>query len=195
VRVTNDASGCELRRIGPGATAGGAVRPIAPASPGGGRPAPRQTYDPPTPVYDSGGRPPPEVCRRMFVDELGKARVETVREILKVRYKETQAGVTPGEQTLRLAARGSPCEEASIDAVWYDFDAGGVLRRVTQVWRRQAGFDPYAFLSTQIGRLATAPPRVTGTGRTEGATAIYRYLIEDRPQQQAVVISYTPLTP
>jgi hypothetical protein len=159
-----------------------------------GRAPSQQTFNPPTPVYAEVPRPPAEVCNRTFVDQLGKAPAQAVREAMKVRFKESQEGVTPGAQGLRLAGRGSPCDEAAIDAVWYDFDAGGLLSRVTYVWKRQAGPDIYGYLSTQTGRFATSPPRVSG-GRTEGATALYRYLIEDRPQQQAVTITYTSLTP
>ena len=70
----------------------------------------------------------------------------------------------------------------------YDFDAGGTLQRVTAVWPRAALAD----VTATITRLATAKPRSIGS-RTVGATELYNFSIEDRPQEQVVAVSFTPL--
>jgi len=190
IRLITDTEGCNLTRIGaPPPAAAAAAAPAGP--PRAAAPGSQLAFNAPPPSMPAtGGRPPPEICRRAFVDELGRARIADVRAIVAQRFKDSQDGKTPGSQNLRLMARGSPCEDTRIGGVIYDFDQAGVLRQVIYAWQRPQ--TTFAETVTTMGRYASAPLKVAG-GHAEGAGSLYRFTVDDLPAQQVVMVTYTAL--
>jgi hypothetical protein len=178
IRLITDTEGCNLTRIG--------------APPPAAAPGSQQAGNaPPTPpVLSTDGRPAPEVCRRVFLDEIGKARVADVRAVVKQRFADSQDGKTPGSQNLRLMARGSKCDDPRVGGVIYDFDQAGVLRQVIHAWTRPQ--TTFAETVANMGRIATSPPKVAGA-HADGATSLFRFTVDDMPAQQVVMVTFTAL--
>jgi hypothetical protein len=138
-------------------------------------------------------RPPPDVCRQILLDQLGRVRVEQARTAIGRRFPDTVDGKPPNiPDGLRIDARGSTCDDPRVNAVLYDFDAGGTLQWITFVWQRAPGPAPAPIFSERVARLSKAyplpPPQ--SSGRLQADTPLGRLILQDMPERNLLLEAY-----
>jgi hypothetical protein len=186
---------CTMVRVGstaaamPGKAAANAPSGAAARAPSAQQPVQIANVSP-TPPASS--RPPTEICRQMMMDKLGVARVDEVRQMIGVRFRETLTGTVPNTQNLRLDARGSACDDSRINATLYDFDAAGVLQSITLVWQRPAGPAPAPIFSERAVTLARIfnAPAPQSPSRLQADTSMGRLILEDLPERNLLLEAY-----
>ena len=138
------------------------------------------------------------VCRKTLLDRLGSARVDEVRAALGARFRETLQGTAPNAGGLRLDARGSPCDDARLNATLYDFDPGGVLREVTYVWARPPGAVPAPIFTERVATLSRVHgglPTPQSAVRLQADTAVGRLILQDMPERNLLLEAYRARAP
>ncbi len=203
---------CTLVRVGAAqATAGGRSASAASAAgavsaAGAGPPAPRAAAtvtvaaapSPAVPAVPAAPAFDRSVCRKTLLDRLGSARVDEVRAALGARFRETLQGTAPNAGGLRLDARGSPCDDARLNATLYDFDAGGVLREVTYVWARPPGAAPAPIFTERVATLARVHgglPTPQSAVRLQADTSVGRLILQDMPERNLLLEAYRARAP
>jgi len=172
--------GCALVRVG-------SATPTTQGGPSNRAPAVANAGAPPV-----SARPTPEICHRTLIDRLGAVRVDEVRQAIQARFTETLTGTVPNSRNLRLDARGSACDDPRVNAMLYDFDAGGVLQSVTLVWARPAGPMPAPIFSERVAALSHhhALPAPQRPGRLQADTSLGRLIVQDMPERNLLLEAY-----
>ncbi len=192
---------CPMVRVGAPAPAGttsrapardatpGPTRGAGPAAPPNRAAATPPTAPPPAPPVAT--RPSDEVCRSTFIDKLGAAGINQVRQVVDLRFRQSQQGPVPNSTLTRVEARGSACDDPRVSSVLYDFDTNGMLQAVTMVWTKASGAAAGTLFAERLKSLsifhALPAPQA---GRLEADTLLGRLTLLDAPQLNQVFETY-----
>jgi hypothetical protein len=186
---------CTLVRVGadaPGATANPRAAGPPRAAPNRATTAPTTPPPTPAPTSTASTQPPHEICRQTFLDQLGTAGINPVRQVIERRFTSDTQGQVPGTSLTRITARGSACDDPRLSATWYDFAANGMLQRVTYVWQRPSGPLPSPMFAERINALSRFHPLPSpqSPGHLEADTSLGRLTLQDVPARNELLEAY-----